>query len=267
MAPALGKQPNLHIAPSSQVTRTTAATSSPDTKAHFLRNGHRIAAGYIVAAVLVNHIRRVLAPWFGQFVWRHALEYMKLARSSPHYHLDISLDYEWRGVLYFVAQQYALSLTRRVLTEKLARDARGTGGSGEGVRGLVLGGGADVCVCEGAGVGERGRAGVCAAGAGREVASSTGSSCGIRVLAGGDCSTNVEECGEGGEEGPRGVADGLGNDVLRDGISGAVLEQVLYAARDERDVGDVGVDGAGGGICLGAESLEVVFEIVTRVWF
>lgn len=141
------------------------------------------------------------------------------------------------------------------------------GGIGEGVCGLVLGGGADVCVHEGAGVGEQGRAGVCAAGAGCEVASSTGSSCGIRVLAGDDCSTNVQECGEGGEQGPRGTADGLGNDVLRDGISGAVLQQVLYAAGDERDVGDVGVDAVGGGICLGAGSVEVAFRLATRVRF
>lgn len=42
----------------------------------------------LLAAVVANHVRRVLAPWTSQTVGLSAIEALKLARSTPYYYLE-----------------------------------------------------------------------------------------------------------------------------------------------------------------------------------
>ncbi|KAH7319589.1 hypothetical protein B0I35DRAFT_477927 [Stachybotrys elegans] len=95
--------------------------TTPDTvHASLLSNGYGCAVAYAVAAVLINHIRRVLIPWIGHFLWRETLEGMKTARSSPHYYLQRSLNYEWQAIVfYLVIPQYCLTNGQRALENKL----------------------------------------------------------------------------------------------------------------------------------------------------
>ncbi|KAJ6440705.1 hypothetical protein O9K51_06495 [Purpureocillium lavendulum] len=86
----------------------------------------------VLAAVLLNHIRRVLAPWLGQFVWRHPFETMKLARSSPCYMLEASVAAAdddgqpsswWWAVVRWGLQVRLLSALREVLMRKMRASA------------------------------------------------------------------------------------------------------------------------------------------------
>ncbi|KHN94240.1 uncharacterized protein MAM_07876 [Metarhizium album ARSEF 1941] len=82
-------------------------SSSRITKAHeiallerfLVRNGTFGAALLVLAGALANHVRRILVPWLGQFIWWHAIENMKFATSSPHYFLEESLSFPWSEVL------------------------------------------------------------------------------------------------------------------------------------------------------------------------
>jgi hypothetical protein len=63
-----------------------------------LRHGSLPMMIRVLAAIILNHIRRMLAPWLGQYIWWHAIDNMKFARSSPHYFLEASLGFTWREV-------------------------------------------------------------------------------------------------------------------------------------------------------------------------
>jgi len=86
----------------------------------------------IIAAVLLNHIRRVLVPWLGQFVWRHPIEAMKLARSSPCYLLEQSAGegFAWGAVLAWGLRVRLLSAVREVLLRKMRDGPRSVKDSG-----------------------------------------------------------------------------------------------------------------------------------------
>lgn len=75
--------------------------------------GHLSALLLVLCAVLINHIRRVLVPSLGQFLWWHALETMKLARSSPH-HLLVgkTLRFSWHEVCVWSMHNQAFRLLR-----------------------------------------------------------------------------------------------------------------------------------------------------------
>ncbi|UNI16040.1 hypothetical protein JDV02_002516 [Purpureocillium takamizusanense] len=80
-------------------------------------------AAVVVAAVLLNHVRRVLVPWLGQFVWRHPIEAMKLARSSPCYLLEGSVGegFDWAAVLGWGLRVRVLGAVREVLMRRMRR--------------------------------------------------------------------------------------------------------------------------------------------------
>lgn len=75
----------------------------------------------ILAAVILNHVRRVLVPWLGQFIWWHAVENMKFARSSPHYFLESSSSFTWREVLFWMTGILAVSLSRKAVWRTLVK--------------------------------------------------------------------------------------------------------------------------------------------------
>ncbi|KAI9155438.1 hypothetical protein HJFPF1_08021 [Paramyrothecium foliicola] len=98
------------------IAEMMAPTSSYRSIQKFIfREGYRAGAAYIVTAVLLNHIRRILTPWLGQFLWYHAVSNMKLARSSPHYFLHTSTGYGWWAVVQWAMQAGLLSLCRSAL--------------------------------------------------------------------------------------------------------------------------------------------------------
>ncbi|PHH71272.1 hypothetical protein CDD80_5396 [Ophiocordyceps camponoti-rufipedis] len=82
----------------------------------------------VVIAVLINHVRRVLTPWLGQFLCLHPVEAMKLARWSPHGHLEASLvEIRWPAVAWWLCRQgVEYELLRYLMTRsRLAADAHG----------------------------------------------------------------------------------------------------------------------------------------------
>ncbi|KAK5989244.1 hypothetical protein PT974_10750 [Cladobotryum mycophilum] len=99
------------------LVRDFAASLCPTARERDRGIGHGIAATvYLLVAILVNHIRRVLTPWMGQFMWHHAIENMKFARSSPHYFLEESLGRcsAW-GVGEWACWCYAIEFVWRVV--------------------------------------------------------------------------------------------------------------------------------------------------------
>ena len=85
-------------------------------QAALLRDGYVAAAGLLIAAVLVNHVRRILVPWLGQFLWWHPVEAMKMARGSPHYFLQeqlVGLDVATLGQ--WMCQVMCLTFAKRFL--------------------------------------------------------------------------------------------------------------------------------------------------------
>lgn len=73
-------------------------------KRAIFRNGSVCAGLYVLAAILVNHVRRMLLPWLGQFIWLHSIENMKFAKSSPHYFVEASSYIDWREVWFWICQ-------------------------------------------------------------------------------------------------------------------------------------------------------------------
>lgn len=94
-------------------------------KAAILADGYVVAAGLVMAAVLVNHIRRVLAPWLGQFLWWHPVEAMKLARGTPHYFLEEQLHAAADGeaLCLWLLQTAVLAATKALLRHRLLSGA------------------------------------------------------------------------------------------------------------------------------------------------
>ncbi|XWX01725.1 hypothetical protein V2A60_009754 [Cordyceps javanica] len=114
-------------------------------KATMLADGHAVAAGLVVAAVLANHVRRVLAPWLGQFLWWHPVQMMRLARATPHFFIEQQLrsatdDAAAAALGLWALQTGALAATRALLRHRLLADdasqhwlrSRGVKGNGNG---------------------------------------------------------------------------------------------------------------------------------------
>ncbi|PFH58652.1 hypothetical protein XA68_13421 [Ophiocordyceps unilateralis] len=94
--------------------------------------------GIVVVAVVANHVRRVLVPWLGQFLWHHPVDVMKLARWSPHGHLEATLvDVFWPAVAFWVCQQGIESKLLRytIARSRLAADADKCAASGKKTQG------------------------------------------------------------------------------------------------------------------------------------
>ncbi|KAK3196538.1 hypothetical protein K4F52_000420 [Lecanicillium sp. MT-2017a] len=89
-------------------------------RAALLHDGYVAAVSLMLAAVLVNHIRRILVPWLGQFLWWHPVEAMKMAKGSPHYFLLLQLRLDNAALGRWLLQMAALALCRRELRRYLA---------------------------------------------------------------------------------------------------------------------------------------------------
>lgn len=103
-------------------------------KSTMLAEGYAVAAGLAIAAVLVNHVRRVLAPWLGQFLWWHPVQLMKLARGTPHYFIEEQLRSatDPAALGFWLLQTCALAATQALLRHRLLADATTTVTEAEG---------------------------------------------------------------------------------------------------------------------------------------
>lgn len=110
----------------------------PAIRAFLLADGYAAAWGKLVAAVLVNHLRRFAIPWLLQPLFGNALETMKVARSSPYFLLEETLRvplsrvvvwavvqtvywYAWTG-LHSFCLSFEILVARRDATKRALKD-------------------------------------------------------------------------------------------------------------------------------------------------
>lgn len=80
----------------------------------------------LLAAITISHILRFAFPQL-LFFWPHALAEMKLARSSPHYHLQSSVAFSWAGFAAWSLCALGLKRAKATAREGMRRDATGDG--------------------------------------------------------------------------------------------------------------------------------------------
>lgn len=101
--------------------------SYPIIKSIFLRQGHGVAAWYVVAAAVLNHLRRYCIPWFGRHLWKGSkVAHMKLARHAPHYYLEETLDFTTAQDFLWIGQIALYSFVKLFLWAQLVNEARPT---------------------------------------------------------------------------------------------------------------------------------------------
>ena len=100
----------------------------PDPVRVFLfEHGASRAAIRILVAIALNHIRRVLVPWLGQFLWYHAVADLKAARSSPSRYLEDATVYGWLPFAAWMVSASALPRLRGFLLKAALYDDTGDG--------------------------------------------------------------------------------------------------------------------------------------------
>ncbi|GAB1318262.1 hypothetical protein MFIFM68171_08472 [Madurella fahalii] len=109
----------------------------PKLKAALLIDGYRTAFTLFLIAVVVNHIRSLLFPWFGQWMWYTPLEDLRLALSNPDVFLEKSLSYSWGWVVFTYAQKWVYEIAGICLIAVVA------GGDAQRVPQAMLNGAAD----------------------------------------------------------------------------------------------------------------------------
>lgn len=78
----------------------------PRLKAALLLDGYRAAFGLFLAAALLHHVRALLLPWLGQWMWYTPLDDLRLALSNPDVFLERSLSYSWSWAVLTYAQKW-----------------------------------------------------------------------------------------------------------------------------------------------------------------
>ncbi|KAJ9143457.1 hypothetical protein NKR23_g6527 [Pleurostoma richardsiae] len=77
----------------------------PQIKAAILADGYRSAAGLFAIAILCYHVKRVLFPWLGAYMYHSPLEDLRLALGNPDVFLDDSLSFSWVWAAAMYAQK------------------------------------------------------------------------------------------------------------------------------------------------------------------
>ena len=98
---------------------TNPAAAWPELKKALLSSGYRIALAYLIAAILLNHLRHTFAPWLAAYTWHTPLEDLRLALSNPDVFLSDLLSAPWTLLVLSPLQRY---LTTRLfdLTTRVA---------------------------------------------------------------------------------------------------------------------------------------------------
>ncbi|KAK4462655.1 hypothetical protein QBC42DRAFT_200766 [Cladorrhinum samala] len=81
--------------------------SWPLIKQSILSRGYRTAFAYFLVAIILHHVRGVLFPWLGQYVWYRPLEDLRLAVTNPDAFVQVMFGFRWKWVLASLAQKLA----------------------------------------------------------------------------------------------------------------------------------------------------------------
>ena len=83
------------------------ARECPTLKSIFLADGFRCAAAYVLIGIILNHVRRTLFPWLGNFTFLNPMEDLRLALERPDVFLKDTLLFDWSYAFFSFAQKHA----------------------------------------------------------------------------------------------------------------------------------------------------------------
>ncbi|KAK3385536.1 hypothetical protein B0H63DRAFT_473095 [Podospora didyma] len=75
-------------------------------KTAMLSHGHRNAFAHAAIAICLNHIRSILFPWLGAYMWCTPMEDLRLAIGNPDVFLAGALSFSWRWMMFCYVQKY-----------------------------------------------------------------------------------------------------------------------------------------------------------------
>lgn len=80
----------------------------PAIKSALLSSGYLSFFIYLLAAILINHIRTIFAPWLGNWMWYTPMEDLRLALgSNPAFFLEYALGFSWWYYAFSLIQKMA----------------------------------------------------------------------------------------------------------------------------------------------------------------
>ncbi|KAK3934706.1 hypothetical protein QBC46DRAFT_426028 [Diplogelasinospora grovesii] len=89
-------------------------TNWPLIKSALLVYGYRTAFFHFLIAIIIHHIRGILLPWLGTYMWYTPMEDLRLALSNPDAFLESALDFPWTWFLFAYAQKYVFDIVAGV---------------------------------------------------------------------------------------------------------------------------------------------------------
>ncbi|KAK4166967.1 hypothetical protein QBC43DRAFT_312711 [Cladorrhinum sp. PSN259] len=77
----------------------------PLLKRSFLSKGYRTAFCYFGISIIANHVRGMLVPWLGGYLWYYPLDNLRLANTNPDVFLEVMFNFSWWWVVFMWAQK------------------------------------------------------------------------------------------------------------------------------------------------------------------
>lgn len=91
----------------------------PLLKSALLADGYQAAALYIGIGILLNHVRRILFPWLGTYMFYNPMEDLRLVRARPDVFLNQAFAFSWSWVVFSYAQKRVCDILGRFLMDAL----------------------------------------------------------------------------------------------------------------------------------------------------
>ncbi|KAK3988811.1 hypothetical protein QBC44DRAFT_328609 [Cladorrhinum sp. PSN332] len=85
--------------------------SWPLLKRSLVSKGYRTAFTYFLVAAITHHIRGMLLPWLGQYLWYYPLENLRLATTNPDVFFPVMLKFSWWWVAFMWTQKLCWDFT------------------------------------------------------------------------------------------------------------------------------------------------------------
>jgi hypothetical protein len=101
------------------------ARSWAKVKPAFLGAGYAHAAAYLITGILLNHVRRILAPWLGSYIFQGPVEHLRLTRSRPDLLLEEALTRPWQSFAVSIAVKALVDLAAATAVDYLAANPGG----------------------------------------------------------------------------------------------------------------------------------------------
>jgi hypothetical protein len=106
---------------------TSGLGHTPDTwellRSSLISDGYGTAISYIIISILVHHIRRVLFPWLGSYMFLSPMEDLRLCRSRPDVFLAESLSFSWSWAVISPAQKLAFDAVGALAMQQAVGDS------------------------------------------------------------------------------------------------------------------------------------------------